>query len=145
MKSVFKRFLLLGISLTVVVLVAAQSWETADSEPAPTNDDPDPAKEVSGSSARLPEYAEPCDGETLTAAPDSAIAFHPLAGTTVTFSGTVIRAGSQFALRETAGILYTLDSAGRAWPFEGEDVRVTGKLDTSTRLLQIDDIQSMIA
>jgi hypothetical protein len=63
------------------------------------------------------------------------------AAPTVTFSGTVVRNGPQFALRETAGVLYPLDSAGRAWAFEGEDVRVTGKLDLTTRLLYVDAIE----
>jgi hypothetical protein len=64
-----------------------------------------------------------------------------MAAPTVTFSGTVVRSGPHFALRETGGALYPLDSAGRAWPFEGEDVRVTGKLDLDTRLLYVDAIE----
>ena len=63
----------------------------------------------------------------------------------VTMNGTVVRSGSRFALRETEGVLYTLDSTGRAWPFEGEDVRVIGKLNASTRLLHIDVIESQVA
>lgn len=144
MKSVFKRFLLLGISLTVVVLVATQSWETAESDPAPGEDDPGSGKK-SFPRAATPDHAAGSGRSSVPIKRDNTIAFRPLAGTTVTFSGTVIRSGSSFALRETAGVLYILDSAGRAWSFEGEDVRVTGKLDTSTRLLHIDDIQSMIA
>jgi hypothetical protein len=64
-----------------------------------------------------------------------------MTATTVTFSGTVVRSGPRFALRETAGVLYPLDSAGRAWPYEGEDVRVTGHLDMSSRLLYVDAIE----
>lgn len=136
MKSVFKRFLLLGISLSIVVLVATQSWEKGEAEPGASEDgeaNADPAPPADQ------QPADPPKAEHKT------LPFKPLAGTTVTFSGKVIRTGSLFALRETAGILYTLDSAGRALAFEGEDVRVTGQLDTTTRLLHIDDIQSMIA
>ena len=133
MKSVFKRFLLLGISLSIVVLVATQDPEDAGADTglgdhgSPVDPDPPVSHLPSDHSRRM------------------TVPFKPLVGATVTFSGTVVRAGSSFALRETAGLLYTLDSAGRAWPFEGEDVRVTGKLDTTTRMLHIDDIQSMIA
>jgi len=63
------------------------------------------------------------------------------AAPTVTFSGTVVRNGPRFALRETAGVLYPLDSAGRAWAYEGEDVRGTGLLDLNTRLLYVDAIE----
>ena len=145
MKSIFKRFLLLGISLSVVVLVATQSWENADQDPAPSEGDPGAGTEVSASSAPLADRATPSGRASSPGKRDNTIAFRPLAGTTVTFSGTVIRSGSRFALRETDGVLYTLDSAGRAWPFEGDNVRVTGQLDTSTRLLHIDDIEAMIA
>jgi hypothetical protein len=76
-----------------------------------------------------PLMVDPLEQAAMAAAP------------TVTFSGTVVRNGPRFALRETAGVLYPLDSAGRAWPFEGEDVRVTGKLDLNTRLLYVDAIE----
>lgn len=153
MKSVFKRFLLFGMSLAVVTLLATQSWETAESDPDPgsgpdPSNDPEAQRQRSVAPTPFPNPTEPRSSELRKSVPvseDGAIAFRPLAGITVTFSGKVIRAGSRFALRETAGVLYILDSAGRAWAFEGEDVRVTGKLDTSTRLLHIDDIQSMVA
>lgn len=138
MKSVFKRFLLLGMSLAVVVLVATQSWENVETESSAGKDT------ESGGSPASP-LDPPGAEQKAPPAEHKTIPFKPLAGTTVTFSGTVVRAGSRFALRETAGVLYMLDSAGRAWPFEGEDVRVTGKLDTTTRLLHIDEIQAMIA
>jgi hypothetical protein len=131
MKSVFKRFLLLGLSLSIIVLVAKQGADDPETESSP--DDHGKSTEEPPQQAATPE----ADHRTIP--------FRPLVGTKVTFSGTVVRAGSRFALRETAGILYTLDSAGRAWPFEGNSVRVTGQLDTTTRLLHIDDIQSMIA
>jgi hypothetical protein len=60
-------------------------------------------------------------------------------------SGTVIRSGERFALRDVDGCLYPLDSAGRAWQFEGEDVTVTGNLDTTTQMLHILAIESMAA
>lgn len=136
MKSVFKRFLLLGISLSIVVLVATQSWEHAETGPGPG--------EGEGSGVKPAPPADPPQPEPLPVE-HKTIPFKPLAGTTVTFSGKVIRSGGLFALRETAGVLYTLDSAGTARRFEGEDVRVTGQLDTTTRLLHINEIQSMIA
>ena len=60
-------------------------------------------------------------------------------------SGTVIRSGERFALRDTDGCVYPLDSAGRAWQFEGEDVTVTGNLDTDTHMLHILAIESLAA
>jgi|CZKL01.1.fsa_nt_gi hypothetical protein len=61
----------------------------------------------------------------------------------ITLNGTIVRRGEQFALREISGTLYPLDSTGRAWPFEGEDVRVTGHLDHVVRLIHIDRIDML--
>jgi len=93
---------------------------------------------------RLPrKSAPPKDSDTKTTAVLPISEGRTLSATTVTFSGTVIRSGGRFALLETGGVLYMLDSTGSAWPFEGEDVRVTGKLDSTTHLLHVDDIEAM--
>jgi hypothetical protein len=60
-----------------------------------------------------------------------------------TFSGTVVRDGSRFALREADGTLCGLDSAGRAWSFEGEDVRITGYVNPESKLLHICAIEEV--
>ncbi len=59
------------------------------------------------------------------------------------FSGTVIRDGSRFALREPDGTLFALDSTGRAWPFEGEDVLISGYFNLESRLLHICAIEGV--
>jgi hypothetical protein len=59
------------------------------------------------------------------------------------FSGTVVRHGSRFALREFDGDLYALDSTGLAWPFEGEDVLISGYLNADSGLLHICAIEEM--
>ena len=59
------------------------------------------------------------------------------------FTGTVVRHGSRFALREFDGDLYALDSTGLAWPFEGEDVLISGYLNPDSGLLHICAIEEM--
>ena len=59
------------------------------------------------------------------------------------FSGTVVRDGSRFALREFDGTLFALDSTGRAWPFEGEDVSISGYFNPESRLLHICSIAAV--
>ena len=59
------------------------------------------------------------------------------------FTGTVVRDGSRFALREFDGTLFALDSTGRAWPFEGEDVSITGYFNPDSRLLHISVIRAL--
>ncbi len=59
------------------------------------------------------------------------------------FSGTVVRHGSRFALREFDGDLYALDSTGLAWPFEGEEVLISGYLNPDSGLLHICAIEEV--
>lgn len=129
MKSFIKRSLFIGMTLALAGLTVRRLRR--ESEVPGELDTPDP----------VPPKVEL--GRTRPA-PTVTVHFTPIVAPTVTFSGTVIRNGARFALRETAGVLYPLDSAGRAWPFEGEDVRVTGKLDLDTRLLYVDAIESAI-
>lgn len=60
-----------------------------------------------------------------------------------TFSGTVVRDGGRFALREFDGTLFALDSTGRAWPFEGDDVSISGYFNADSRLLHICSIAAV--
>jgi hypothetical protein len=62
-----------------------------------------------------------------------------------TFTGTVVRNGEQFVLRNASGTIYRLDSAARVQPFEGKAVKVTGRLDEAAKLIHIDSIQSVEA
>ena len=62
---------------------------------------------------------------------------------TTVFSGTVVRDGSRFALREPDGTMFALDSAGRAWSFEGEEVEIMGYFHPESRLLHICGIEAI--
>jgi hypothetical protein len=124
MKTLYRRWLIVGLSMSIFALTSLKrTLETQIQRDREAKNGPDP-------------LAEPVTSQGPVLA-------KPASATTVTFSGTVVRDGSRFALRETAGVLYFLDSTGRAWPFEGEDVRVTGYLDASTSLLHVDDIRAM--
>ena len=129
MKNLYKRWLIMGLSMSIFALAGMRRKleSQIDGDIGDTYGGPD-------------QFPDPrVRPANVVPMPDS----RPISATTVTFSGTVMRNGSRFVLRETGGVLYTLDSTGRAWPFEGEDVRVTGKLDTSTSLLHVDAIETM--
>jgi hypothetical protein len=158
MKSMIKRSLFIAISLTLAALTARRLREDREIEGSldtPNRDKPSPplpepehqqARALPQSPIRpaSPMMAVPSTPADIATGPVLAVTMTPAsmaAAPTVTFSGTVVRNGPRFALRETAGVLYPLDSAGRAWAYEGEDVRVTGKLDLNTRLLYVDAIE----
>lgn len=146
MKTFYKRCLFLGLALSAIAVIEAgiaheSELEGALDKPAPAPD-PSPAMSFSGQDGHTARILPMRPAAQMPLPPLSALGPYSSAAT-VTFSGTVIRNGSRFALRETAGNLYPIDSVGRVWSFEGEDVRVTGKFDSATSLLHIDDIQAM--
>jgi Protein of unknown function (DUF5818) len=115
-KDVMKRCLTMGFSLTVIVLTGIRKF----------NAPPLIANKQLKSPQPHPMPVPPQPPPLLTR-----------------FSGTVIRDGSRFALRDHDGALYALDSTGRAWPFEGEDVEVKGYLHDASKLLHICAIEAI--
>jgi hypothetical protein len=64
---------------------------------------------------------------------------------TATFTGTVLRNGEQFMLRDSSGQIYRLDDPQHAQPFEGKAVKVTGTLDREARVIHVERIESAMA
>ena len=64
---------------------------------------------------------------------------------TATFTGTVVKNGDQFALRDSSGAVYTLDDSQRAKPFEGKTVKVTGQLDEQAKVIHVENIEGVEA
>jgi uncharacterized protein YdeI (BOF family) len=62
-----------------------------------------------------------------------------------TFTGTIVRNGEQFSLRDSSGEMYKLDDNSKAEAFEGKQVKVTGRLDTDAKVIHIDTIESASA
>jgi hypothetical protein len=59
-----------------------------------------------------------------------------------TFTGTVVRNGEQFVLRDSSGAFYRLDDPQHAQPFEGKAVKVTGRLDAEAKTIHVDKIEA---
>ena len=124
MKDMMKRCLSLGFSLSIVVLMRFRGGNLA----APGASD----------LAKLPVLPPPAPAPPrLTSGP--MVEMPPIS----TFSGTVVRDTSRFALRQKDETLVGFDSAGRVWSFEGEDVKVTGYMHPESRLLHICAIEEV--
>ena len=120
MKEVVKRCLSLGSSLSFVFTGSRRTNATTESN-----------WEVRKPAAPAPQ-AKVSKASTIPEVP-------PVS----TFSGTVVRDGGRFALREFDGTLFALDSTGRAWPFEGENVSISGYFNPESRLLHICSIAAV--
>jgi uncharacterized protein YdeI (BOF family) len=60
-----------------------------------------------------------------------------------TFTGTIVKDGENYVLRDSSGGIYKLDDSSRAQAFEGKTVKVTGKLDADSKLIHVDSIQAL--
>lgn len=67
----------------------------------------------------------------------------PDASKTTTFTGTIVKDGEQYILRDSSGSVYKLDDASRAQSFEGKTVKVTGRLDRDSKIIHVDSIQTL--
>jgi hypothetical protein len=124
MKVMVKRCLSLGSSLSFVFTGLRR-----------TNPPTDPSWEVRKPAEPAPAPAPPTKSLKVSSVPE----LPPLSN----FCGTVVRDGGRFALREFDGTLFALDSTGRAWPFEGEDVSISGYFNPDSRLLHICSIAAV--
>jgi hypothetical protein len=65
-------------------------------------------------------------------------------------TGTIIKNGSDFVLKDEKGMVYRLDAQDKAAPFENKSVKVTGKLEQAdnsnqTAMLHVDAIEAISA
>ena len=120
MKEIMKRCLSLGASFSVINLMRTRRIN--------------PPAQTSSRGVESPERAPgPVPVPTpLAQVPPSSI-----------FFGTVVREASRFALQEADGTLHGLDSAARAWSFEGEEVAITGYVHPESRLLHVCSIEAV--
>ena len=58
------------------------------------------------------------------------------------FQGTIQRNGERFFLRASSGQIYQLDDPQHAQPYEGKNVRITGKLDSGAKLIHVERIDA---
>ena len=61
-----------------------------------------------------------------------------------TFFGTILKNGENFVLSDSATkSRYTLDNPGKASPYEGMTVKVTGTIETASDLIHVESIQGI--
>ncbi len=59
-----------------------------------------------------------------------------------TFTGTVVKNGEQYVLRDSSGQVFGLDDSSKAQPFEGKSVKVTGELDQQAKVIHVENIEA---
>jgi uncharacterized protein YdeI (BOF family) len=123
MKSI-RIHALLGLSSCALLLASAQAWGTNPRSATP-----------------MPVIQEP-QAPPSQAPPDQTMP-NPDSSRTSTFTGTIVKDGEQYVLRDSSGSIYKLDDSARAQAFEGKTVKVTGRLDTNSKIIHVDTIQAL--
>ncbi len=121
MKSI-KLQILLGVSTCALLLTGVQAWGSSSNANAAT-----PMPVTQEPKTTPPALVEP--------APD--------ASKSTTFTGTIVKDGEQYVLRNSSAGVYKLDDSTRAKAFEGKTVKVTGSLDADTKMIHVDTIQAL--
>jgi uncharacterized protein YdeI (BOF family) len=107
--------------------------QTPQTSPAPSPDAPPAAQQTptSQTPAQTPDAAQPSTPKDST--PSAAA---PSASDSQSFSGTVVKSGDKYMLKDDSGKTYDIDHQDDVKKFEGKRVKVQGKLDdTGTKIL----------
>jgi uncharacterized protein YdeI (BOF family) len=121
MKSI-KLQILLGFSTCALLLTGVQVWGSSTNTNAATP---------------MPVIQEP------QTAPPALVEPAPDASKSTTFTGTIVKDGEQYVLRDSAGTVYKLDDSSRAQAFEGKTVKVTGRLDADSKIIHVETVQAL--
>ena len=120
-----KMHVLLGLSSCALLLASVQAWGAT----------------TPSSASPMPVIQEP-QTPPSQASPDKAMPNQDSSKST-TFTGTVVKDGEQYVLRDSSGSIYKLDDSSRAQAFEGKTVKVTGRLDANSKMIHVDSIQAL--
>jgi len=116
--------ILLGLSSCALLLASVPAWGAT----------------TPNSSTPMPLIQEPQTPPSQTQ-PDQSMPYQN--SKTATFTGTVVKDGEQYVLRDSSGSVYKLDDSSRAQAFEGKTVKVTGRLDANSKMIHVDSIQGL--
>jgi hypothetical protein len=119
-----KRDLSVGLSLSTLLFAGALAWGSPFVG--------------AGSGSKAVQAQE----QQTQPQPDQA---QPQQNKSTTFTGTVVKSGSEFALRDSSGQIFKLDNAESAKPYEGKSVKVTGQLDEQAKLIHVESIEGSAA
>jgi uncharacterized protein YdeI (BOF family) len=121
MKSI-KLQILLGASTCALFLASVPAWSSNTNINAAT-----PMLVIQEPQTTPPALIQP--------APDSA--------KSATFTGTIVKDGEQYVLRDSSGGTFKLDNSSGARAFEGKSVKVTGRLDAESKTIHVDTIAAL--
>jgi hypothetical protein len=62
-----------------------------------------------------------------------------------TFTGTILKSGESFVLSDSVTkSRYMLDDQGKARPYEGKKVKITGTIDVANNMIHVETIEEIV-
>ena len=149
-----KKIQSLSFLATLAIAIGMISWGSAlQAQNTPSTSTPDqttpqtqpPSPEMPPASQQTPSAETPSSQQPSSQSPDanapqsgskSSDSGAAATGTdTQTFSGTVVKQGDKYVLRDDSGKVYDIDHQTDVAKFEGKRVRVQGTLDANGKML----------
>lgn len=141
-----KRIQFLSFLATLAIAMGMISWGStlhAQNAPSSNQQSPNTTQQQPPTPETPPTAQQPPSSQTPDAnAPDSgsrpssqATPSDSTAGDTQTFSGTVMKKGDKYMLKDDSGKMYDIDHQTDVAKFEGKRVRVQGTLDANGKIL----------
>jgi Protein of unknown function (DUF5818) len=116
----------------------SSSPDTTPSQQTPSTQTPDttPNSQMPPSS-QTPDTTTPQSGAKpgTSSSGSAAAGANENAGGTQTFSGTVVKQGDKYVLKDDSGKVYDIDHQTDVAKFEGKRVRVQGTLDSNGKIM----------
>ncbi|HZQ67080.1 MAG TPA: DUF5818 domain-containing protein [Terriglobales bacterium] len=136
MNKTFSLLATIALAAVLLPIAFAQQGQTAqpstDQTAQPSSTQPSTDQSTPSTDQVQPATQAPSQAPATTAAP---------AATQSTFTGTVVKAGGKYVLKNDT-MTYQLDDQVKAGQFEGKTVTVSGDLDKSTSIIHVSDIMS---
>ena len=110
------------------------SQQTPQTQPPPTPDNPPATQQTPSAQAPAPQTPSqaPSSKDNMPAAGTSSAGTTPTAsGDAQSFTGTVVKSGDKYMLKDDSGKMWDIDHQTDVAKFEGKRVRVKGTLDAS--------------
>jgi len=123
---------------------ATPTQQTPQTQPTPSPEMPPSSQQAptaqtpnsqSGSQSQTPDTTAPDSSKPSTSSGAAGAGATDTAGGTQTFSGTVVKQGDKYVLKDDAGKTYDIDHQTDVAKFEGKRVRVQGTLDSNGKIL----------
>ena len=149
-----KKMQSLSFLATLAIAIGMISWGSAlQAQNTPSTSTPDqttpqtqpPSPEMPPASQQTPSADAPSSQQPSSQSPDanapqsgskSSDSGASATGTdTQTFSGTVVKQGDKYVLKDDSGKIYDIDHQTNVAKFDGKRVRVQGTLDANGKIL----------